>query len=202
MILSEIACDYSLAKGDIVRTAIISKKINTKVFADATLQDLKVLYYDLMIQKETQDKAYLEIAKSYFAIFDTPSVQKAVPEFEHVYSGKWAEALKCVVVFLILSPHDNEQSDFINRVASHKMIDELPAFKSLIKKFVTDEIMKMSEVLSTYQGEMAVVDAAFPADKAELAKERWADVDTRVVEHNIRVVAKCYSKINSDKLAK
>ena len=27
------------------------------------------------------------------------------------------------------------------------------------------------------------------------------DVDTRVVEHNIRVVAKCYSKIRSDRLA-
>ncbi len=26
-------------------------------------------------------------------------------------------------------------------------------------------------------------------------------MDTRVVEHNIRVVAKCYSKIRSDRLA-
>ena len=39
------------------------------------------------------------------------------------------------------------------------------------------------------------------ADKAELCKERWKDLDTRVVEHNIRVVAKCYSRINSAKLA-
>jgi 26S proteasome regulatory subunit N5 len=162
-----------LAKGDIVRTAIISKKINPKVFADSTLQDLKVQYYDLMIQKDTQDKAYLEIAKSYFAIFDTPSVQKELPEFEHLYSGKWAETLKCVVIFLILAPHDNEQSDFINRIAVHKQLDDLPSFKSLTKKFVTDEIFKMTDLTAAYEAEMAAVGAAFPADKSELAKERW-----------------------------
>ena len=98
-----------LAKGDVVRTAIISKKVNVKVFADQTLQDLKVKYYTLMVQKDTQDKAYLEIAKSYYAIFDTPSVQKEVADVEHDFTEKWAEVLKCVVIFLILSPHDNEQ---------------------------------------------------------------------------------------------
>jgi|EP01043_Picozoa_sp_COSAG02_P011634 26S proteasome regulatory subunit N5 len=162
-----------LAKGDIVRTAIISKKINPKVFADSTLQDLKVRYYDLMIQKDTQDKAYLEIAKSYYAIFDTPSVQKELPEFEHNYSGKWAEVMKCVVIFLILSPHNNEQSDFIHRIAGHKQLDDLPAFKSLVKRFVTDEIFKMADLTAAYQAEMNAVGAAFPADKSELAKERW-----------------------------
>ena len=236
-----------LAKGDIVRTAIISKKVNPKVFADSTLQDLKVRYYDLMIQKETQDKAYLEIAKSYYAIFDTPSVQKDLPEFQHEYSGQWAEALKCVAIFLILAPHNNEQSDFINRIAGHKQLDDVPAFKSLVKRFVTDEIFKMADLTAAYQADMAAVGAAFPADKSELAKERWKvrlclclslclcrvlaavtaqplasrelaltvcllcrcvlgccvsqDVDTRVVEHNIRVVAKCYSRIRSDRLA-
>eukprot|EP01048_Picozoa_sp_COSAG05_P002032 COSAG05_NODE_75_length_21588_cov_303.091438_11_plen_109_part_00 len=35
----------------------------------------------------------------------------------------------------------------------------------------------------------------------ELCAERWKDVDTRVVEHNIRVIAKCYSKIRSARLA-
>eukprot|EP01045_Picozoa_sp_COSAG04_P049839 COSAG04_NODE_19856_length_406_cov_3.029316_1_plen_135_part_11 len=129
-----------LAKGDVVRTAIISKKVNVKVFADQTLQDLKVKYYTLMIQKDTQDKAYLEIAKSYYAIFDTPSVKKEVADVEHDFTEKWAEVLKCVVIFLILSPHDNEQSDFINRVATEKMLEELDTFKSLVKKFVTDEI--------------------------------------------------------------
>ena len=190
-----------LAKGDVVRTAIISKKVNVKVFADQTLQDLKVKYYTLMVQKDTQDKAYLEIAKSYYAIFDTPSVQKEVADVEHDFTEKWAEVLKCVVIFLILSPHDNEQSDFINRVATHKMLEELPTFKSLVKKFVTDEIFQMSDLTATYEAEMSAQALAFPADKAELCKERWKDLDTRVVEHNIRVVAKCYSRINSAKLA-
>ena len=64
-----------LAKKDFIRTAIISKKINPDVFKDETLQDLKVKYYELMIQKHAIDKSYLESAKAFYAIFDTPSVQ-------------------------------------------------------------------------------------------------------------------------------
>ena len=41
---------------------------------------------------------------------------------------------------------------------------------------------------ATYEAEMSAQALAFPADKAELCKERWKDLDTRVVEHNIRVV--------------
>ena len=45
-----------LAKGDLIRTQIISKKINTTIFKDDSIQDLKVKFYHLMIQKQTTDK--------------------------------------------------------------------------------------------------------------------------------------------------
>lgn len=38
-----------LAKQDLVRTQIISKKISTKFFSDAAHQDLKLKYYNLMV---------------------------------------------------------------------------------------------------------------------------------------------------------
>ena len=34
-------------------------------------------YYELMILKYATDQSYLETAKAYYAIFDTPSVQTA-----------------------------------------------------------------------------------------------------------------------------
>jgi 26S proteasome regulatory subunit N5 len=98
-----------LAKQDFIRTAIISKKINPDVFKDETIQDLKVKFYDLSVQMHAADKAYLEIAKCYYAIFDTPSVQKNDPNIQHGFSGMWADMLKAVALFLILSPYDNEQ---------------------------------------------------------------------------------------------
>eukprot|EP01048_Picozoa_sp_COSAG05_P002031 COSAG05_NODE_75_length_21588_cov_303.091438_10_plen_117_part_00 len=106
-------------------------------------------------------QAYLAIAKAFYQIFDTPSVQNQLPELSHAYAGKWAEVLKCVVVFVILSSHDSEQSDFMNRVASHKLLDDLPDFKALIRKFLTSEIMQMSELVATYKDEMNST-AAFP----------------------------------------
>eukprot|EP01050_Picozoa_sp_SAG11_P011726 SAG11_NODE_1260_length_5357_cov_3.137505_4_plen_362_part_00 len=122
-----------LAKQDYIRTAIISKKINPDVFKDETIQDLKVKYYELMIKKHATDKSYIEIAKAYYAIFDTPSVQKDLPEFSHNYVQRWPEVrvdktqcanknprhtddvcvgpqmLKAVCLFLILAAYDNEQ---------------------------------------------------------------------------------------------
>ena len=70
--------------------------------------------------------------------------------------------LKAVVLFIILAPYDNEQSDFMNRVAEHKLIDETPAFKQLIRQFLTQQIMKASDLKATY-GESWLT-AAIPTD--------------------------------------
>ena len=49
---------------------------------------------------------------------------------------------------------------------------------------------------------LTVKDVRAKLEKHEaVCAERWKDVDTRVVEHNIRVIAKCYSKIRSARLA-
>ena len=109
-------------------------------------------------------QAYLAIAQSYFAIFDTPSVQKELPEHVHQYANKWVDVLKCVVIFVLLAPHDSEQSDFMNRVATQKLLDDLPDFKALLRLFLTDEIMKMADVTSAYKDKMVAQQAAFPSD--------------------------------------
>jgi 26S proteasome regulatory subunit N5 len=37
---------YCLAKDDYIRTQIISKKINSKVFEDEAFHDLKIVFYE------------------------------------------------------------------------------------------------------------------------------------------------------------
>ena len=76
---------------------------------------------------------------------------------------KWAEVLKCVVVFVLLSPYDSEQYEFMNRVATHKLLDDLPIFKALLDKFLTNEIMEMKELRAVYEAEMNSTEA-FPND--------------------------------------
>jgi 26S proteasome regulatory subunit N5 len=39
-------------------------------------QDLKLKYYDLMIQQALHQSAYLEVAKHYEKVWDTPSIKE------------------------------------------------------------------------------------------------------------------------------
>ena len=39
------------------------------------------------------------------------------------------QALKCVVLYLILAPYDNEQSDLLHRIGQEKNLNEIPKYK-------------------------------------------------------------------------
>lgn len=39
------------------------------------------------------------------------------------------QALKSVVLYVILSPYDNEQSDLVHRISADKKLEEIPKYK-------------------------------------------------------------------------
>ena len=86
-----------------------------------SVQDLKLKYYQLMIQLDQHEGSYLAICKHYRAVYDTPVIKED--------KDKRTEALKCTVLYLILAPYDNEQSDLIHRIQTDKNLDELPVYK-------------------------------------------------------------------------
>ncbi|GJQ83915.1 putative 26S proteasome non-ATPase regulatory [Trypoxylus dichotomus] len=179
-----------LAKQDYIRTQIISKKINTKFFEDETAQDLKLKYYRLMMQLDEHDGSYLATCKHYRAVLNTPSIQND-PE------GRQAAA-KAVVVYLILAPYDNEQSDLTHRVLTDKALDEIPQFRQLLKLFTTPELIKWSGLCDLYENALKSTPTF---SGSEEAKQRWKDMRSRVVEHNIRVMAKYYTRIKISRMS-
>ena len=44
------------------------------------LQDLKLKYYDMMIQYALQHDAYLDVAKYYYKVWETPSIKEDVAD--------------------------------------------------------------------------------------------------------------------------
>ncbi|CAG8785056.1 5339_t:CDS:2, partial [Cetraspora pellucida] len=98
----------TLAKRDYTRMQIISKKINTKFFVDIEQQDLKLRYYELMIQHALHEGQYLNVCKYWRHVYDTPSIKED--------ESKWKEVLQNVIYFIVLSPYDNEQHDLLHRI--------------------------------------------------------------------------------------
>lgn len=115
-ILNQMRLNYE--RGDFARMNIVSRKINTRFFEDKDQHDLKLDYYQQMVLYAVHEKKYLDVCKYCREIYNTPSVQND--------AAKAAEALRNVVVFLVLSPYNNEQSDLMARVEAREDLDKVP----------------------------------------------------------------------------
>ena len=186
-----------LAKKDYIRTQIISKKISTKFFENNNEQELKLRYYKLMIEMAQHESDYLNICKYYHAVFNTPGVQED--------PAKWQEALKNVVLYLILAPYDNEQSDLTHRINGEKQLEQIPIYKELLKCYVKAELMNWAEVTQQYEKELRQGSeenlATDVFGNSEEGSKRWDDFRKRIVEHNIRIIAKYYTNISMKRMA-
>ena len=80
-----------------------------------------VKIYELMIEVDSHDKNYFNVCQHYKHYYETPRIKQD--------SEKMKQALKNVVLYLILSPYDNEQSDFLHRVFLDKNLEEIPKYK-------------------------------------------------------------------------
>lgn len=186
-----------LAKKDYIRTQIVSKKIQVKFFEDTAHQDLKLKYYKLMIELDEVDRNYLNACKHYRAVFNTPSIQED--------QAKKQEVMKNIVLYIVLSPFDNEQSDLIHRIAQEKYLEEIPSYNELIKLFNTSELIHWSVLEEQFQSILRIGKPECPAtmvfDNSENGNQRWKDLKNRVVEHNIRIMAKYYKRVTLKRMA-
>merc|ERR1739836_123578 len=65
-----------LATKDFIRTQIISKKISTRFFEDAKHSELKLKFYNYMIELGQHECDYLDICKNFRQKYDTPCIQE------------------------------------------------------------------------------------------------------------------------------
>ena len=186
-----------LAKKDYIRTQIISRKIATKVFDEEAFQELKLTFYQLMIELDAIEGSYLNICKHYRAIYDTKCV---LEDKDRMYLG-----MQYGILYLILAPYDNEQSDLMYRMLNDKRISAVPVYMNILTYFTTTELMHWVEFCASLDKEMKQESSGpaaqvFDRNTAE-GKKRWADLKIRVVEHNIRVMAKYYTRISLARMA-
>eukprot|EP00298_Acanthocystis_sp_HF-20_P005149 c15410_g1_i1.p1 GENE.c15410_g1_i1~~c15410_g1_i1.p1 ORF type:complete len:441 (-),score=151.47 c15410_g1_i1:25-1326(-) len=179
----------SLARKDFIRAGLVSNKINPKTIAGPEFEEVRIRYHKFMIEYFHDQHRYLDISKAYFALYSCDSIAKN-EEAKYL-------TLKRVVIFLLLSPYGNEQSDFLARLNLDKELENIPVFQEFLKLFCKVELITWP------------LDASVSSELVETSN-LWdghftprllTDVHKRVIEHNIRVVSKYYKRIRSGRLA-
>ncbi|CAH0485441.1 unnamed protein product [Peronospora farinosa] len=177
----------TLAKKDYVRANILAKKILRRTLDEKDFQECKLKFYHLMIEYDTHENDTLELCRHWMAIFHTEMVKEK--------EEMWKKALEHATVFVVLSPYSNLQNDLLYKLASEKLMEKTPDFAAVLKKFTTKEIIG-------FPMEQDAVLKEHPIFKhGERGAEWWKTFHTRVVEHNIRVVAEHYERIRLPHLA-
>ncbi|EIM92302.1 uncharacterized protein STEHIDRAFT_47088 [Stereum hirsutum FP-91666 SS1] len=183
-------------EGEWVKVRVGSRKVNEEFLKEKENEvcsnfclsylDLKLKYYDMMVQHGLRHTAYLDVAKYYYKVWETPTIKEDV-------SGKGRIALEHIVYFVVLAPHDNEQSDMMHRLFLDPALTKLELHYNLVKSFTTTELMRWPGIESIY-GPFLRQTETFKEEK------HWKDLHTRVIEHNIRVIAKYYTRITLTRL--
>merc|ERR1712226_684573 len=189
---------FCLDNNDFIRTQIISKKISTRYFEDEATHDLKLRFYRLMIRLDKHEGSYLDICKHFHAIYETPVVKANE-------SDKFM-ALKSVVLFICLAEYGNEQSDFMNRIALDKNLKEEPMklYSDLLKLFLTSELISWSALEANFTNELRTGSKSNPPPEVftgDEGEKAWKCLKERVVEHNIRVMTKYYTRVKLERMS-
>ncbi|KAG7098977.1 hypothetical protein E1B28_000864 [Marasmius oreades] len=169
-----------------VKARVGGRKVNEEFLKEKDNEDLKLKYYDLMIQHALHYSSYLDVAKYYHKVWETPSIKEDV-------NDKGKAALEHIVYYVVLASHDNEQSDMLHRLFVDPALEKLQLHYNLVKCFTTRELMRWPGIVEIY-GEFLRKTPVFSLEK------RWEDLHTRIIEHNIRVIAAYYTRITISRL--
>ncbi|EFX01972.1 proteasome regulatory particle subunit [Grosmannia clavigera kw1407] len=157
--------------------------------------DLKLRYYEQQVILAKHEDKYLDVCKHFRQVLDTEAVETDPAKLHAV--------LQRIIYFVILAPYDNEQNDLLERIARDARNSQIPKDAELLKLFTVQELMRWPEVAKVfgpYLTETDVFDAAEGDSDDSKAFKRWQDLRKRVIEHNVRVVSKYYTRIRMGRL--
>lgn len=156
--------------------------------------DLKLRYYEQQITLAKHEDQYLDVCKNYRQVLDTESVENNPVQLRAV--------LQRVIYFILLAPYDNEQSDLLHRINQDPRNEEVSKDHALLKQFTINELMRWPMVEERFGKHLCSTDifSKTPDSKDPKANTRYDALRHRVIEHNVRVVAKYYTRITFTRL--
>lgn len=113
------------------------------------------------------------------------------------------QVLQRIIYFVILAPYDNEQHDLLHRIHKDTRNSQVSLDAELLRLFTIHELMRWPEVSRKFGPHLCntdVFDVQPGQSDDEKAHQRWQDLRKRVIEHNVRVIAKYYTRIQMQRL--
>ncbi|KAF7549771.1 hypothetical protein G7Z17_g6159 [Cylindrodendrum hubeiense] len=169
------------------------EEVPDEVVDDTT--DLKLRFYEQQIILAKHDEKYLDVCKHYRQVLDTEAVEEDPAKLHPV--------LQRIIYFVILAPYDNEQHDLLHRIHKDTRNTQVAADAELLRLFTVHELMRWPEIAKKFGPQLCstdVFDIQPGQSSDEKAHQRWKDLRKRVIEHNVRVVAKYYTRIQMGRL--
>ena len=174
--------------------------------------DLKLRYYEQQITLAKHDDKYLDACKHYRQVLDTESVEENHEQLHAVSfqrgldlltgANSPLQVLQRVIYYILLAPHDNEQSDLLHRINTDSRNSLVPEENQLLKLFTISELMRWPIVSERFGQHLCSTDVFSSTSDSNdpKAHTRWEDLRKRVIEHNVRVIAKYYTRIQMSRL--
>ncbi|BHF68391.1 26S proteasome non-ATPase regulatory subunit 12 [Sparganum proliferum] len=124
------------------------------------------------------------------------------PHCRLTFTPRIGLTLRNLVVYLILSPYDNEQHDLMHRWMTLRDLEALPEYVCMLKAFTTQELLQWDEFCEKHEATLRNETEAFSVLNGSKGPEHALKaLQARVTEHNIRVISAYYTQIRLARLA-
>lgn len=154
-----------------------------------------------MIEYYIHEKMIMDIAKAYQTIFD--ACNNASPELTKELDPNGTlkdRAFQNFIIYLLISPYENDKVDLMNHVNKQyaRDLEKNELLHKFVNKLLTFELMPLSEEEITRQ-----VSAYEPFHKdTENSQAHFKEFLRQLIQHNLRVISKYYSKIRISTLSR
>lgn len=183
--------ELTLKKHDYEQAKILSRKILLKTLKNFDKAELyKSIYLRYLIEINEAEPDYIAIVENYLKLMELDLIKDGDKD-------EYKSILTSIIYYIILSQFDNLQLDLMLKIKTNvifeKTVDE-KVFK-LLEIFTNDELIHWSNIESLYAEEFKA--SAIFADN----EVNYKNLQTRIVEHNLRVINKFYTFMKLDRLS-
>ncbi|EDV93658.1 26S proteasome non-ATPase regulatory subunit 12 [Drosophila grimshawi] len=107
--------------------------------------------------------------------------------------------LVCAVVYCVLAPYDNEQSDMMAHLSKNKKLEDVPAYKEILRLFMSNELINFDTFNADFG--MVLAENDMFKDTTKHSKKCITELKDRLIEHNIRIIAMYYSRLHLTRMS-